>query len=88
MKYFNSENDDRAVAVVPVAGDTVTLTGSSGTCNITVNGTAYLATFDTDLDETSEDFKTSHRVAFGLRGINVAVLGRVKQVYTVNVKGT
>ena len=88
MKYFNSENSGGAVAVVPVAADTVTLTGSSGTCNITVNGTAYLATFDTDLDETSEDFKASHKVALGLRGIKIAVVGSVKQVDTVTVTGT
>ncbi len=88
MKFFDQENSSRSVAVVPVAGDTVTFTGTSGTANIIVNGVAYLATFDTDFDETAEDFKVSHSAALGLRGINVAVVGSVKQVDTVSVTGT
>ena len=88
MKFIDSENTAKSVAVIPVAGDTVTLTGTSGTCNITINGVAYLATFDTDLDETSEDFKASHQAALTLLGIKCAVVGSVKQVDTVTVTGT
>jgi hypothetical protein len=84
MKLFDEKNQ---VAVIPVDGDTVTLTGTSGTCNITVSGVAYLATFDTDLDETSEDFKASHQAALTLRGINCAVVGSVKQKDTITVTG-
>lgn len=39
---------------------TTTLTGTSGTGNITINGIAYLATFDTDLATTAANFVTSH----------------------------
>lgn len=88
MKFFDSENNARSVAVIPVDGDTVTPTGTSGTADITVNGVAYLMTFDTDLDETSEDFKASHKAALGLRGINIAVIGTVKQKETITVTGT
>lgn len=41
---------------------TVTLTGTSGTANITVTGTgtAYLVTFNTSLTQTATDFVTTH----------------------------
>lgn len=39
---------------------TSTLTGTSGTANITINGVAYLATFDTSLTVTATNFVTSH----------------------------
>jgi len=40
--------------------DTVTVTGTAGTANITINGTAYLATFASDLTTTAANFVTSH----------------------------
>lgn len=88
MKFMDSENTAKTIAVIPVDGDTVTPTGTSGTATITVNGVGYLMTFDTDLDETPEDFKASHQAALGLRGIKVAVVGSVKQVETITVTGT
>jgi len=39
---------------------TVTLTGTSGTANVAVNGVNYLATFNTDLTTTASDFVTAH----------------------------
>jgi hypothetical protein len=42
---------------------TVDLTGTSGTANITVNGTDYLATFATDLATTEGNFVTAHAAA-------------------------
>ena len=42
---------------------TVTLTGTSGTANITVAGTAYLATFATDLATTAANFVALHGAA-------------------------
>lgn len=51
--------------------DTVTLTGTSGTCNVTFNGVAYLATFTTDLTTTTANFVTSHAAALLLRGVVV-----------------
>ena len=38
----------------------VTVTGTSGTANITIDGTDYLATFDTDLATTAANFVTAH----------------------------
>lgn len=46
---------------------TTTLTGTSGTGNITINGTAYLATFDTDLTTTAANFVTSHAATIEAR---------------------
>lgn len=39
---------------------TTTLTGTSGTGNITINGVDYLATWNTSLTQTAADFVTSH----------------------------
>ncbi len=41
----------------------LTLTGIAGTANINVNGTDYLATFNTDLTTTASDFVTTHAAA-------------------------
>lgn len=46
---------------VAVAGaDTATLTGASGTANVTINGIDYLATFDTSLATTAANFVAAH----------------------------
>lgn len=42
---------------------TVTLTGTSGTANISVGGVNYLATFATDLATTATNFDTTHSAA-------------------------
>ncbi len=49
----------------------VTLTGTSGTANINVDSTDYLATFNTDLTTTASDFVTSHATALNTAGITV-----------------
>lgn len=41
----------------------LTLTGTDGTANINIGGVNYLATFDTDLTTTAEDFVTTHAAA-------------------------
>lgn len=52
--------------VITVADNTslaqsdITLTGTGGTANINIDGTDYLATFDTDLGTTASDFVASH----------------------------
>lgn len=40
---------------------TITLTGTSGTAKININGTGYLATFDTDIPTTVSGFITLHK---------------------------
>lgn len=70
-------------AVAQVA--TVTLTGSSGTCTVTVNGTAYLATFDTSIAVTSAAFVTLHAAALLLRGI--VLTGTTTLIFTSSIAG-
>jgi hypothetical protein len=50
---------------------TVTLTGTSGTANITVGGTNYLATFTSNLNTSATNFVTTHSSALATRGITV-----------------
>jgi hypothetical protein len=72
MKYFNSENSDRGVIAVAVNANVVTLTGATGTANITVDGVAYLATFATSLTVTAANWVALHRSALLLRGIRAS----------------
>jgi len=68
------------VKVMPSAQSTpvgFTLTGSSGTANITINGTAYLATFSSTLTVTAAAFVTSHARALKALGITVKSNGAV-----------
>jgi hypothetical protein len=52
-------------------GRTITLTGTSGTANINVDGIDYLATFNTSLTQTAIDFVTTHEVAINASGVQV-----------------
>ena len=49
----------------------VTLTGTSGTANITVGGVDYLATFTTNLTTSANNFVTSHSATLLALGITV-----------------
>lgn len=52
------------IADSPTLSDViVTVTGTSGTANVNIDGTDYLATFDTDLDTTASNFVTTHAAA-------------------------
>jgi hypothetical protein len=54
----------------------LTLTGTSGTANINIGGTNYLATFSTSLTQTAANFVTAHATAIHLAtGIKVASVG-------------
>ena len=76
--------DTAAVAEV----DTVTLTGTAGTANITINGTAYLATFATDLTTTATNFVTSHAATILAREGGVVVTSSTTTVVvTAGVAG-
>ena len=65
---------------------TVTVTGTSGTCNITFNGTAYLATFDTDLTTTAANWITANAAALLLRGVT-ATSSVADIIFTSSVPG-
>lgn len=69
-----SDNLHRSFGFALPQTNTVTLTGTSGTANITVNGVAYLVTFATspaDLTTTASDFVTSHATALSTAGVTV-----------------
>jgi hypothetical protein len=65
---------------------TVTLSGSSGTANINVNGVNYLATFATSLTVTASNFVTAHAAALLAAGIVVTANTGVL-TFTANVSG-
>jgi hypothetical protein len=46
---------------------TATITGTSGTANITINGVAYLATFATNLNTTAANFVAAHAATIAAR---------------------
>lgn len=56
---------DSTVLSTPAVAEveTLTITGSSGTANVVVEGKAYLATFNTNLSTTASDFVTTHAAA-------------------------
>lgn len=66
--------------------DTVTLTGTSGTANINVDGVNYLATFNSTLTQTATDFDTTHSAALTARGITVTSSGATV-IFTAAVAG-
>lgn len=83
---LNTSTYQNTVAVAEV--DTVTLTGTSGTANITVNGVAYLATFTTDLATSAANFVTSHAatIAARMNGIVVTSSG-ASIIFTASIPG-
>jgi hypothetical protein len=56
-------------------GRQITLSGTTGTANINVNGVNYLATFTTNLFTTAQNWVTANQAALLLLGINVFALG-------------
>lgn len=56
---------------------TVTLTGTSGTANINIDGTNYLATFTSSLTTSATNFVTSHGATLSAHGITVTSSGAV-----------
>jgi hypothetical protein len=84
--YVHNRSAGGEVRVMPAAQKVppaITLSGTSGTANITVNGTAYLATFSASLTATAAAFVTTHRAALEARGFSVTSNGA-----EVRFKGT
>lgn len=67
----NTSTYQDQVAVANVR--TATLTGTSGTCNVVINGVNYLATFATNLTTTAANFVTAHAATILARHGRVAV---------------
>lgn len=64
----------------------VTLTGTSGTANVNVNGTDYLATFNGNLETTGEDFGTAHNAALSGEGI-IGAQAAGQLIFSATTKG-
>jgi len=54
---------------------TITLTGTSGTANVIIDGTNFLSTFDTSLPETATDFVTARTAALAAKNVTVTADG-------------
>ena len=68
--------------------NTVTLTGTSGTANISLNGVDYLATFDTDLTTTAANFVTAHAATIAARDGKIVVTSSGADViFTAGIAG-
>lgn len=68
--------------------DAITLTGESGTANVTLaGGLTKLVTFGDDLADTADDFVTSHAAAYDAVGIVVTAVEGVL-IFTAKVPGT
>jgi hypothetical protein len=68
--------------------DTITLTGTGGTANVTVaGGLTKLATYGDSLADTAADFVTSHAAAYDAVDIVVTAVGATL-VFTAKVAGT
>ena len=67
----NTSTYQDTVAVANVR--TATLTGTSGTANVTINGVNYLATFATNLTTTAANFVTAHAATIAARHGNAVV---------------
>jgi len=86
IKLYNLATTPVIASVAQVA--TVTLTGTSGTANITVaGGLTKLITFNTDLATTASDFDTAHSAAYTAVGITVTASGD-DIIFTAAVAGT
>lgn len=59
-QYLDINSSTYQTTVAVANKRTATLSGTSGTCNVTINGTAYLATFATDLTTTAANFVTAY----------------------------
>lgn len=76
--YLHNVSAGATVRVLPASAAViqgVTLTGSSGTANVTVNGVNYLATFSSALATTAANFVTAHQAALARLNIKVTNVG-------------
>ena len=66
--------------------NTVTLTGTSGTANVTYGGVTYLATFATSLTVTATNFVTTHAAALAIRGVTITS-STADIIFTASIAG-
>jgi len=68
--------------------DTVTITGTGGTANITCNGVTRLATFDFDIATTCSNFETAWAAAFDAAGVILFAGLNMSMIFEAKVTGT
>jgi hypothetical protein len=61
--------------IIEIQSSSILLSGTSGTADVTVDGTPYVATFNTDLATTATDFVSAHEAAILTQGITVSSEG-------------
>lgn len=79
--FLHNVAEGATVRVMPAAQKTapgLTLTGTSGTANISINGVNYLATFASSLTVTATNFVNTHRAA--LAALNISVTSNAAQL--------
>jgi hypothetical protein len=68
--------------------ETMSVTGTSGTANVTLNGAVYLATFDTNLTTTAANFVTAHAATILALSGEILVASAVADItFTSGVSG-
>jgi len=90
MCYVHNPAAGGTVRVMPAAQSSpagFTLTGTSGTANITINGTAYLVTFSSSLTTTATNFVSTHTTSLSALNIKVRSTS-TKLVFTGAVNST
>lgn len=82
MKHFNPDFPAKSIQKVTIYANKITLTGTSGTANITINGilNTTIATFATDLTTTAANWITANYAFYYARGF---VVSNAAQVITV-----
>ena len=80
MKFFDPANaPKRTTAQVTIFGNVLTLTGASGTANISINGilNTTIATFSVDLTTTANNWVTANFEFYRVRGYRVSAAAGV-----------
>jgi len=74
MKHFNPDFPKRSIQTVTIYGNVITLTGTSGTANITINGilNTAAASFATDLTAAAAAWVTANYTYYYDRGFVVS----------------
>jgi hypothetical protein len=78
MKPFDlSKSADKAIQRLTLSGNIITLSGNQGSVNIDINGHLKVATFDTDLATTAENFVQDNYDYYRLHGFKLSAASGV-----------
>lgn len=78
------------LVTITIANTSGDLNGTSafGSCNITIDGTNYLTTYNTDFVTTTADFMTNHTTSTLLNGSNYDILNGSNNIQVIDGGGT